>query len=244
MKKTRVCALGAGVALLALGQARAADHLDSLDLLDKPAADINDVYAFTSGTSGENLVLALSVNRFANNATLGGVTEFDANVLYQFKIDQYPFDGVADFTIEIQFNEDGTLIGAGEFIRITGLPSLNAGAATVLELDANGMVTMGDVQVFAGQREDPFFFDLKWFFDVGTTHPLAGVVNGDDEDFYHNVWGGSADLMNTMANAMTMGATDTFAGANVSMIVLEFPASDVLTGSAADMLGVWAATRM
>jgi hypothetical protein len=228
------CAIGGGL------PAHAADHLDSVDLAGTPEADINDLYVFT--TPGDRLVLAMSVNRFANNPALGGNTEFDPQTLYQFKIDNSEtLDGIADITIDIQFNQAGQKLPAGRYIRITGLPSLNNGDAAVLELDDNGMATSGDVSAFAGLREDPFFFDLKWFLDVATGHPLEGVVNGDGEDFYHNVWSGSDDLLNTMMNLMGMNATDTFGGANVSMIVLEFPTADVLGTN--NTIGAWAATR-
>lgn len=214
------------------GVARGADHLDSVDLLDTPAADINDLYVFTTN-SGDRLVLAMSVNRFANIPSLGGETEFDPDTLYQFKIDNSDtLDGTADHTVEIQFNQAGTELAGASHIRITGLPSLNDGDATVLPLD-NGMATSGEVSVFAGLREDPFFFDLVWFFDVGMTHPLAGVVN-DGDDFYHYVWAGAAEVMN-------LASEDTFAGANVSMIVLEFPTADLLGTN--NTVGVWAATR-
>ena len=221
------------------GPAYGADHLDSVDLLDTPAADINDLYAFVPyGT--DNLVLALSVNRFANSAApMGGNTEFDPDTLYQFKIDNGgasasdPLDGVAEHTVDIQFNQAGTTISAAQYIRITGLPSLNGGAETVLELDADGMATEGGVKVFAGLRDDPFFFDLKWFFDVAATHPLADVLN-DGEDFYHYVFPGAPEVIN-------LSEADTFATANVSMIVLEFPKADVLGTN--DVIGVWAATR-
>jgi hypothetical protein len=233
MKPTRriLAAIGA-IAVLPAG-GLAADHLDSVDLLDTPAADINDLYAFTT-SSGDRLVIAMSVNRFANIPSLGGVTEFDPNTLYQFKIDNSdPLDGVADHIIDVQFNMTGTELASGSHIRITGLPALNDGDATVLELGTAGTVVDGEVSVFAGLREDPFFFDLVWFFDVGGTHPLSAVVN-DGDDFYHNVWAVAPDLMNA-------AAADTFMGANVSMIVLEFPTASVLGTN--NTIGVWAATR-
>jgi len=217
------------------GVARGADHLDSVDLLDTPEADINDLYVFT--TTGDRLVLAMSVNRFANNADLGGVTELDPNTLYQFKIDNSDtLDGVVDHTIDIQFNQAGTTLAAGSYVQITGLPSLNGGAATVLELDANGMATEGDVSVFAGLREDPFFFDLVWFFDVPTGHPLESTVN-DGTDFVHYIWPGTPPVV----ELINLAQVDTFAGANVSMIVLEFPTADLLGTN--NTIGVWAATR-
>lgn len=232
----RLGSLAGALVLLVSGQVRGADHLDALDLLDKPAADINDVYAFTNG---ENLVLAMTVNRFANITTLGmvgGNTEFDPEVLYSFHIDNTdPLDGVAEHTIDIQFNQKGGSFAAASYIRIAGLPSLNSGNPTPLLLVGDS-ATVSDVQVFAGLRDDPFFFDLAWFFDVPDTHPLAGVVNGDDEDFYHNIFL-DPDLMN-------VDPTDTFAGANVSIIVLEFPAADILKGATTSTIGVWATTSM
>jgi hypothetical protein len=231
---------GAGAALPALcafvaSEPAAADLIDAPDLFDMPAADIGDVYAFT--TAGDRLVIAMSVNRFANIMSgLGGVEAFDPAVLYQFKIDRsQPLDGEADVTIDVQFNAAGTELAAGSHVRITGLPALHDGAATVLALGADGSVSDGEVKVFAGLREDPLFMDLVWFIEAQGEDPLSTVVN-DGDSYYQNLWSGPADPLNAME------AFDTLAGSDVSMIVLEFPRAAVLDGG--DTIGLWAATRM
>ncbi len=234
MTRLRIAVGAAGLALvLFTGSGRAADHLDSLNLTTLPEADINDLYAWT--TNDDDLVIALSVNRFSDVAGLGGNTEFSSEVLYSFNIDNDGDPSTAEHRIDIQFSERADEeTDPATHIQITGLPGLGAGGSTVLELDANGMVTQGDVDVFAGPREDPFFFDLVWFLDVADDHPLAAVLN-DDRDFYHNRWGATAELHND-------DSADTFLAHNVSMIVIQFPAADV-TGDDG-VLGIWASTGM
>jgi uncharacterized protein DUF4331 len=227
-------AAGLLLPLCFVGRSEGSDHADSPSVLGKPEADLNDLFVFVPPGDDSHLVLALSVNGFANDAALGGGnTIFGPDTLYTFHIDndfhQEPGDSPEEIRIDIQVNVETDTEPADSVIRITGLPSLNGGAETVLALDDQGMAEQGDVRVFAGLRDDPFYFDLRWFTDFPSGHPFASLNDG--VDFYHM---GVPDAPSAPA--------DTFAGYNVSMIVLEFPKKDVQRSENDTTIGVWAST--
>lgn len=207
------------MALLAVGPTRGADHRDSPGVEDDAAADIADIYAFRSPDNPDNLVAAINVNGLtapAENAT----RNFPTDVTYNIHIDNTG-DLVADATASISFSGDPlmfTVEGLGE--PITGEvtpPSTDPTPPDPIITEANG------IKVFAGQRDDPFFFDLVGFqaFVTGPYVPAEGLrAEGETP------------------------AADTFAGTNVSSIVIELPIT-ALTGEATSDTGViraWATT--
>ena len=200
-------------AMFSLQPALAADHRDGPGIEGMPAADINDVYAFRSPTNNDNLVVALTVNPLtapAQNST----TRFASDVAYNIHVDNTG-DLVADATVVVTFNSDGTQF------TINGLGDPITGPVTSAS-SASAMVTeTGPFKVFAGLRDDPFFFDLVGFqaFLAGPYTPTAGLRQSGTP-------------------------SDTFAGTNVSAIVLELPIV-ALTGQATSNTGVikaWAST--
>ncbi|CAN5870455.1 hypothetical protein BH20GEM1_BH20GEM1_10970 [soil metagenome] len=178
----------------------AADHRDSMSTENDQAVDIADVYSFVSPASTANVVLAMTVpglvppseDRF-----------FDPNALYQFKIDT---NGDATEDLVIQVYATGTGTDQTLHFRGPAVPPV-AGAvnellpgdddATVLFSEA-GQVrvsTGGGLTVFAGVRDDPFFFDLARF---------RQIVAGEETSFRNP-------------------GVDTFAGTNALAIVVELP---------------------
>lgn len=209
--------VGLGVALVAialtLGPARGADHRDSPGVAGDPAADITDIYAFRNG---DNLVVALNVNGLTappDNLS----RNFAEDVAYNIHVDTTG-DIVADITLQFTFSGGTfTLIHPGP--PITGPvtpPSLAATPPDPL------ITTAGPVKIFAGQRDDPFFFDLVGFqqFVKGPFVPASGLRPAGQTP------------------------SDTFAGTNISAIVIELPITAV-TGAASPNTGViraWATT--
>ena len=193
-----------------------ADHADSPLNAANPAADINDVYAFRSPEDGDNLVVALSINPLiapSDNATRG---VFDPAVKYQLHVD---LDG--------DLRDDATV----NIRTTTGPPTLTfegLGAPFSARLTPPGatapiVTESGPVKVFAGLRDDPFFFDLVGFqqFVSNPQVPAAGL--------------------RTAANG---APSDTLAGTNVLAIVLELPVA-ALTGASTSDTGVirtWVST--
>jgi len=234
-------AIGAAIVLTAFlmqtagpATATAADHLDAPGATPPGGdvqRDITDVYAFRSPTNSANTVLALNVNgvgspgevapgpdrTFARGAPAVGSTKF---VLYNLNIDS-DGDAVADIVLstrfgapqadgvqELEVRNNGKLVIPKDLGRSTGFSETTPYVAT-----------KDGLSVFAGQRDDPFFFDLLGFLNIlGPGTSLIGCGDADDHP-----------------------ERNFFAGRNVSSIVLEVPSS-MLTGGGDSNIGVWATT--
>ena len=219
-----VAALGAGP-LLVTG----ADHLDAPTAKADARIDITDIYAFTSdgGTT-----LALNVNPLLSPADTAGA-RFSPNALYQFQIDTN-LDAVVDIAYRIRFSKpwtasNGSIVQGYEVKRATG--SVARRNQFSGDLVASGTTTgygktvkvgsvSGGGKVFVGPRDDPFFFDLPGFVEFKT-----------------QLLGGSTDL-GVLLGGFT--GSDTFAGTNISSIVLELP--NARLGGTDRTVGVWATT--
>lgn len=190
----------------------ASDHRDSALLTDDPRADIADVYTFRSPANPDRLVLAMTVAGFIPPSEVG-TTFFDPDVLYQFKIDD---DGDAVEDVVIQAFVSGT--GVNQVMRFRGpaVPGVTGNVSRVLRGPETASVRVSStataisasrsgITVFAGVRDDPFFFDLGQF---------VRIVNGQ-------------------ASGFNNPGTDAFAGFNVLAIVVEVPMS--MLGSGPDL---------
>src|SRR5713226_2093353 len=191
----------------ALGLTRwmqASDHKDSALLAADPAADIADVYTFRSPVNPDNIVLAMTVSGFIPPSE-ASTTFFDPNVLYQWKIDN---DGDAVEDLVIQAFVTGT--GGHQVMHFRGPAKASELGSTTRVIDGPETATVAvsntptpivatrkGMTVFAGVRDDPFFFDLVQFKKI-----IAGE-----------------------ASAFRNPGVDTFAGTNVLAIVVELPSS-------------------
>jgi len=205
--KTRLTALGAAVVVLTVGAApfltNAADHLESPNAKANPALDITDVYAFDAANSGRTVLVA-NVNPLAG--VLSGTT-FATNAEYRLNVDRTG-DAVADDIYKVTFGggaPDGkqslTLRRNGSIVLTGKTGSANVG---------------GGAKLYAGVKDDPFFFDL------------ASFLRWRDPD---------GDGSFTYTGPTTFDGVDFFKGTNVSTIVLEIP--DAWLGATA---GYWATT--
>ena len=191
----------------ALGLTRwieASDHKDSALLAADHAADIADVYTFKSPVNPDNVVLVMTVSGFIPPSE-ASTTFFDPNVLYQWKIDNNG-DAVEDLVIQafvtgtgghqvMHFRGPAAPAATGTTDRVvlgpeTATVGVSNGAAPIV-------ASRGGMTVFAGVRDDPFFFDLVQFKKI-----IAGE-----------------------ATAFRDPGVDTFAGFNVLAIVAEVPSS-------------------
>lgn len=178
MKKFHYLAAGA-FAILGIGAgvqlAQASDHADTQEVVDRAGTDLTDVYIFPSPENPDNVVLAMNFNPLIAR---GATAQFDTDVLYQFKID-LDQDGREDRVIQVTFS--GT--GANQKVRVSGpvAPNEIGGTNTLVRFTGNeGNVgetffARPTMKVFAGLREDSFFFDLEQFF---TILPDRGVPSG------------------------------------------------------------------
>src|SRR5207248_617929 len=201
--------------------ASAADHLDAPGLMPPGGSvqsDITDLYAFKSAAQPADSVLVLNVNTgpAGSNFTFGrgipGVGNTKA-VLYNFNIDNNG-DALTDVNLRVRFGKPAA-DGSQPFeVRRNGklLISMDEGRSTAFGA-APHVVTAGDVEAFAGRRDDPFFFDLPAFLHLNG----RSFCDGQQSDF--------------------------FAGRNVSSIVLELPSSMLTADATHPNIGVWASTN-
>ena len=191
-RRQTLSAVAVGVLCALPTSALAADHVEAPGAIADPAADISDFYVWSRKEINDTIVVALTFAG-AGGSEKGAV--FDSDVIYGIHIDN-DADGEPDHECFIRFGQDED---SGEWgVQVTGLPGGDAVAAGAVDepFDAGG-----GLQVFAGQREDPFFFDLQGYLDTLSTGTLAFT------------------------------GVDFFAGLHVTAIVLELSASTVAESS-------------
>lgn len=223
-----LCVAGAA----ALGPpARAADHRDGPRVLMDPSTDINDVFAWMSA-DGMKVYLAMTVFPAAD-----AMSRFSNTAKYVFHLTSAPAYGMPGMTTRIICTFDmmqRASCWAGDGIHISGDASAPGGIAN----------TAGSFKVFAGLREDPFFFNLDGFNAVRSaviaaapmlTFNMAGCPALDMPTSNALVGQLSSNPM------MGMPVQDFFAGLNTLAIVVSIDKSLVTAGG--PILGVWGSTN-
>ena len=208
MKNLKYILLGAGTMILFALSIMSADHIDA-PAVTGGTTDVTDYYAFQSPTDNNNMVFVANIQGLLSPATTDGAA-FDENTLIEFNIDS---DGDLKEDLVIQaIPRDGKMIVFGPTAPATkGENSIINSTATRVEVDITGYgetAKIGNdngIKVFAGPRDDPFFFDLGAYQAV-----LGGTATG-----------------------FSNPGTDTFAGTNVLSLVVEVPKS--MLGSAATL---------
>lgn len=190
--------LACGAALTVLtGKVEAADHTDPPDRAGDTAADIADIYAWHGDGT-----LKVAVT-FAGLAVPGEAATYDRDVLYGVHIDT-DADQTADHDVWIRF---GSNEAGDSGVMVSGLPGEDAAVVGPVEEIIEGS---SGTMVYAGLRDDPFFFDLEGFMNTLDTQSLSF----DSE-------------------------RDSFAGTNVTAIVVEIPL-DAIGSPAFDVWGTTA----
>ena len=220
MKSKKILLAGVFTAAIVTGGIiYAADHIDAPAVTNQ-TTDITDMYVF-SASDPNNLVFVANTQGLRTPAQTAAL-KFDANTLIEFNIDTNG-DAVEDLVLQGSYDaatnkmsiygpvapsEKGTrskLEGA-----VTADVAVTAYGATtpVIGTSASG------IKVFAGPRDDPFFFDLNQ---------------------YKAIIAGSATSFNNPG-------TDAFAGTNVLSLVVEVPKTllGTVTGG---KVNVWLETK-
>jgi len=212
MKKIKILAV-LGI-ILAAPVFIAADHVDAPGVAGS-SADIADFYAFEPTEGSDNTVFIVDVqSNVLPDLTYGA---FDEDVLIEINID---LDGdlVEDQVIQA-IPRDGTMYFFGPFSpSVTGLSSQIAtnnalGSVEISSTTAITTTTSNGVSLFAGPRQDAFYFDFVRFNEVIAPSP------SDNSGF--NVPG-----------------ADTFDGVNTLSIALEIPNSLLGNPTATNVLGI------
>ena len=212
-------------------RAGAADHLDapSLGSLSvgslKGDRDINDVYVFP--TAGNRTVLAMTTNPAVNVPNIDPFGTYGTDVQYRLNV-----DNTGDFVQDLSFvttfgNPDANGVQHYTVKLYSGAAAADASGdgmavASGFTDNAKGKALGRDgVLAFAGERSDPFFFDLIGFRGSlslqATDQRLCSVFPDPDPD---------------------QTGTDFFTPLNTLAIVLEMPDATLGTN-----IGVWADTR-
>jgi hypothetical protein len=216
MKKTKILVVATAAVILGGSILWAADHIDA-PAVTNMATDITDVYAF-KGADANSRVFVVNTQGLLSPAASASA-KFDASTLIEINIDNNN-DNVEDLVIQAVY--DGTNMKFYGPVKptSTGMKSQLEGAVTatvgitpysatvpIMATGTNG------IKVFAGPRDDPFFFDLNQFKKI-----LAGTATG-----FNNP------------------GQDSFAGTNVLSVVVEVPVS--LLGAASGKINIWAETK-
>ena len=239
-----IAALGAGPLFVS-----GADHLDSPLVKIDPRVDITDIYAWRTGVT--HTTLALNVNPLTSPADSRG-TRFSQSALYEFKIDTNG-DARANIAYRVRFGSlrhfsNGTVDQIYVIKRATGSAAQRTewsgttvaiGRTTRYGLAPRVEAIAGGGSAFAGPRDDPFFFDLVGFrhlksrilagsTDLGSPGDAGNCALADDDP--------AAELLSCFTG------TDTFAGTNVSSIVIQLPNAKL--GGTGKTIGVWGTTAL
>lgn len=198
-------AVSAPLAIALMGS----DHKDGPNATADHAADIADLYAWHDAGAGT----LTAVLTFAGFDAAGQPATYDPNVLYSIHIDRADtsahLDNVADLDIQVRFARNDR----GEWgVQVENLP----GAAGPISGKVETTLTDGAKRkVYAGLRDDPFFFDLDGF------KATIAKPNADSTLLFDRTH-------------------DTFAGFNVTAVVVEMDLNDVTMNGAMPDLQLWA----
>ena len=202
MKRKKILFVAiAALTLVTGGIIYASDHIDAPSVTNQ-TTDITDLYVF-QGENTNNLVLVANTQGLLTPA-LTPAAKFDENTLIEFNIDNNN-DNIEDLVIQCKYDAASNTMKVygpiapsekGTRSKLEGNPTASVavtayGSAPVTGTTSNGM------SVFAGPRDDPFFFDLDQFHAI-----LAGTAAG-----FRNP------------------GVDAFAGTNVMSVVVELPKS-------------------
>ncbi len=183
----------------------AADHIDAPAVTGpgstSPGNDITDVYAFQSPADNSKMVFVINTQGLLSPAASASAS-FPSNVMYELNIDNTG-DNVEDLVIQCLVQNGKMRVYGPVAPGTTGTSSTvkTNGPATEVAVTPYGAATINSAtnsngtRIFAGPRDDPFFFDLARFKMI-----LAGSATG-----FNNP------------------GSDTFAGTNVMSIVVEVP---------------------
>ncbi len=204
------------------------DHREAPTVDAMPEGDITDVYTFVDPNDSTRVDFIMNVNPFAEAAE-GGSYAFSPALLYQFKIDNTG-DYKEDQVIQIVFNQPGqtqtaSVYGPAAPTTVGARNTLLTTAPTATGTFGTTFGSSNAVQAYVGLRDDPFVFDFAQF---------TRILN-NTQDLFRQV--GTSFRGRAVRSDGTSGV-DTFAGFNVTSIVVSVPKSMIRgTGS---VINVWA----
>lgn len=199
---------------------RASDHADGPTVAGDQAADLADCYMFVDPTDETKLVIINTVRGFIVPGEAVNFALFDSTIRYRFQIENSD-DAKPDAFIDVTFsekvaNEQGVAqpqtatvtfsgdafadFAKGKHTGLTTNPGLGANPPNgadyfpaVAQKLKDKSDTDSSVEFFAGETDDPFFFDIPGFARfraaviAGTPNPGANLQRGRDTFAGYNV---------------------------------------------------------
>jgi hypothetical protein len=205
-------AIGAVIGLLATGGIIiAADHIDAPAVTGSGntslGTDITDIYAFQSPSDNNKMVFVIGTQGLLSPGATGSAT-FPAETMYELNIDNNG-DFVEDLVMQCLVQKGklrvyGPVAPVASGVNSTILKNASWAEARVTAYGSGPDIGTGNngLRVFAGPRDDPFFFDLARFREI-----VAGT-----------------------ATSFRTPGVDTFANTNIMAIVVEVPKNLLVTG--------------
>jgi len=218
------------VATMAPRSLVASDHADGPTVAGDQGADLADSYMFVDPNDSSKIVIINTVRGFIVPGEAGNFAIFDSSVRYRFEIENTG-NAKADAFIDVTFSEKNstspqtaTVVFSGKaFAGIKGSYTGTATAAGLAATPPGGAnyfpatpqtLTGGpssDIGFFAGEADDPFFFDIPAF----SRFRASAIAHFDP----NNQMPPPLDL-----TTLDRGR-DTFAGYNVLVIAFRLPIS-------------------
>jgi hypothetical protein len=235
-----IVALVAAFSLYVAHPARSSDHQDSPVTIGRPGADITDPYIFPAPDDPKNVVIVMNVHPFIPSGQ-GLSTFFDPGVVYQMNFDgvnenlKTPSQSISQSFI-IQFVAGTPGSNQPIIVYGPGRPAISGNQTALITQTGQGTIntpfTAGKMQIFAGAREDSFFFDLAQFLKIlpdrnaGSTALSCLPKIGND----------------TCPQGFNNPGADYLKGMNVLTFVVELPRSVLIAGCGGPKLAFWVTT--
>lgn len=213
MKKTKLL-LGLGIMAVIGIVLVAADHIDAPGTTNN-TADIADFYGFESPANEDNTVFIVDLQTNVLPDLAYG--SFDEDVLTEINIDTNN-DLIEDMVIQALPRGDTMYFFGPAAPTATGLSGevlvdSPLGNVAISDTEAVTVTTEDGVSLFAGPRQDAFYFDFTQFNEVIGGNAPGGFLPADE-------------------------ATDTFDGANTMSLVIEIPNSMLGETTGMNVIGV------
>jgi hypothetical protein len=180
VRKGVLLAAGAVAAVVVMVKASdASDHIDGLKTTVDNAADVTDVFAFTSPNDANKLVLIMNVHTLANSRS-----RFSDAVDYRFRIRPIAdaqtmtpsSDASKERSIVCRFSGGMAIVVPRQLVRCTA--RLETGVEEVAFDTREGAYRAGgemqgeSMRVFAGVRSDPWFLDAAKTLKYNASLPV------------------------------------------------------------------------
>ncbi|MES2431324.1 MAG: DUF4331 family protein [Bacteroidota bacterium] len=202
MKQKKFFIAAFAVAAIITGSIIAADHIDAPAVTGQ-TSDITDMYVFRAADPN-NLVLVANTQGLLSPGSTGAAS-FEENTLIEFNIDNNN-DKVEDLVIQCKYDASSKMMSiygpatpsaTGTKSKLEGIVSAKVKVTPYTKTTPDIGTGLGGIKVFAGPRDDPFFFDLNRYKMI-----IAGT-----------------------AGSFNNPGMDAFAGTNVLSTVVEVPKS-------------------